>query len=188
MVRLRSFAQWLAGHAGLVSSLTFQSVLPRFFYPPVDGLPYDAHMAAAQELLQLSLHAAGATQAAGDSTHSAAPEPAAAAAAAVTVKTAAGASQQQQQQQQQQGLPVRLRSFSSCWPKAVDMLAVLHGQHLTSVRLCCYRAMSDSSALSLALARLSNLQQLRLGDLWVRKGSIHRSLGWIMYLRQLMLL
>jgi hypothetical protein len=140
------------------------------------GLPYEAHVAAAQELLQLSIQAAGATQAAEDSICLTAPSPATAAATAATAAAAVigetafgGNQQQQQQQQQQQGL--RLRSFSSSLPKAVDILAALQVQHLTAVDLGFHGAMKDSSTLSLALAQLSNLHQLRLG------GTFDASLG-----------
>jgi hypothetical protein len=178
MGQLHSFAQWLARHAGLVNSLSMKR---GGMFNAAVGLPYKAHLAAAQELLQLSIHAAGATQAAEDSTHLSAPCPAAAATAAtaaaaeVSTETAAGGSQQQQHQQhqqhhhQKQGL--RLRSFSSSLPKAVGMLAALQVQHLTSVGLGLQEAMTDSSALSMALARPSNLQQLRLG------GMVDASLG-----------
>jgi hypothetical protein len=194
MARLQSFAQWLARHAGLVKSL-YVSATPCSYINDnevIDGLPYEAHLAAAQELLQLSIHAAG------DSTRLSAPLPGAAAAAERT------ASKQQQQRgskavrkqqgdgnrcaaaaaaaaaaataaivteetaegsilQQQQALC--LRSFSSSLPKAVDMLAALQVQHLTCVELDFRKANTDSSKLSSALVRLSNLQQLRLGDM-----------------------
>jgi hypothetical protein len=45
------------------------------------------------------------------------------------------------------------------------MLAALQVQHLTRVELGLHRSMTDSSALSVALARLSNLQQLQLGNM-----------------------
>jgi hypothetical protein len=168
MARLRSFAQWLARNAGLVNSLSMKPVSSGSYDAAVDGLPVKAHVAAAQELLHRSIQAAGATQAAEDTTQLSAPLPAAAAAAAaaaaVTLETAVGRSQQQQQQQQQQqGL--RLRSFSCSLPRAVDMLAALQVQHLTRVDLGFEGAATDSCAPSLALARLSNLQQLRLGNL-----------------------
>jgi hypothetical protein len=58
-----------------------------------------------------------------------------------------------------------LSSFSSSLPTAVDVLAGLQVQHLTCVQLTFIRAMTDSSALSMALAQLSNLQQLRIGNM-----------------------
>jgi hypothetical protein len=59
-----------------------------------------------------------------------------------------------------------LHSFSSSLPKAVDMLAALQVQHLTCVELGFdHDAMTDSSALSMALALLSNLQQLHTGNI-----------------------
>jgi hypothetical protein len=163
MARLRSFAQWLARHARLVNRLKISCWTPL--------IP-----AAAQELLQLSIHAAGATQAADHRIPLSAPLPAAAAATTATAATAAAAAVKvaaavggSQQQQQQQGL--RLRSFSTGLPKAADMLAALQVQHLTSVELVFYNATTDSSALSSALARLSSLQQLRLD------GMVDPSLG-----------
>jgi hypothetical protein len=158
MARLQSFAQWLARHAGLVKSLqvsmkpewssisTAPGELQWNCKADVDGVPREAHLAAAQELLQLSIHAAGAPLAA-DSARASAPLPAAAEAAAtaaavaptVTDETADG--RRQQQQQQHQGLC--LRSFSSSLPKAVDMLAALQVQHLTRVELNLYRAITD---------------------------------------------
>jgi hypothetical protein len=110
----------------------------------------------------------------------------AAATAAITVaeETADRSSLQQQQQQQQQGL--RLRSFSSSFPKAVDMLAVQQVQHLTRVELGFNRAMTDSSALSMALARFSNLQQLQLGG--ISDTSLGAALTTLVQLPQLTLL
>jgi hypothetical protein len=201
MAQLQSFATWLAGHAGLVKSLSMKRCYKPWGNPVIDGLPYEAHLEAAQELLQLSIHAAaGAAPLIGDSMRPSVPVPAAAGAAVgaaaaaaaaaattatVTAKTAAGSSlQQQQQQQQQQGL--RLHSFSSSLPKAVDMLAVLQVQHLTHVEMNFPRfhgAVTDSSALSMALGRLSNLQQLRLGD--VSDASLWAALTTLVHLPQL---
>jgi hypothetical protein len=87
MAWLQSFARWLARHAGLVKSL-YVGTTPCSYINDnevIDGLPYEAHLAAAQELLQLSIHAAG------DSTRLLAPLPGAAAAAERT------ASRQKQQ-------------------------------------------------------------------------------------------
>jgi hypothetical protein len=133
MARLQGFAQWLAGHAGLVSSLEVVNE-PGFISDnaAIGGPGFDDHLSAAEELLLLSIHAAGAPPAAGDSTRPAATSTAAAAAVAVaaatgTGETAAGSSQQQH------GL--RLRSFSSSLPNPVDMLAALQVQHLTRVEL-----------------------------------------------------
>jgi hypothetical protein len=116
MARLQSFAQWLPRHAGLVKSLGMQPWWRLSSNEAIEGRPYEAHLAAAQQLLQLSIHAAGAPPAAGDNTRQ--PTPAAVASAAVAEETAAGCCQRQR------GL--RLRSFASSLPKAVDMLAALH--------------------------------------------------------------
>jgi hypothetical protein len=101
---------------------------------------------------------------------------AAAAATALIGETAAGSDQQQH--------CLRLRSFSSSLPKAVDMLAVLQVQHLTRVELSLPRdAVIDSFALSVALARLSNLQQLRLGNM--SDASLEAALTTLVQLPQL---
>jgi hypothetical protein len=57
---------------------------------------------------------------------------------------------------------LRLRSFSSTLPKAVDMLAVLQPHSLTSVTLDLDEAATDSSALCAALLQLSSLQRLHI--------------------------
>jgi hypothetical protein len=63
-----------------------------------------------------------------------------------------------------------LRSFSSSLPTAAYVLAVLQVQQLTRVELdLAHFGMTDNAALSMALARLSNLQQLHLGP---RAGNI----------------
>jgi hypothetical protein len=64
--------------------------------------------------------------------------------------------------QQQQQRSLRLCSFSSSFPKAVDMLSVLHPHSLTCVDLDLSEATTGSLALSAAIARLSSLQQLHL--------------------------
>jgi hypothetical protein len=92
MARLQSFAQWLARHAGLVKSLSMER---SWKYGSIDGLPYKAHEAAAQELLQLSIHAVGAPPA--DSTP---PSPAAAAAAATAATPVMDETQEGNSQQQ----------------------------------------------------------------------------------------
>jgi hypothetical protein len=149
---LQSFAQWLARHAGLVKSISMKP--PWSHIKDIDGLPYKAHLAAAQDLLQLSIQAAGAPPA--ESMRWSTPSPAAAAAAATTVTDGIQEGSSQQQQQQQQGL--RLRNFSSSLPKAVDVLAALQVQHLTRVELRFLNdGTTDSFGLSMALARLSNL-------------------------------
>jgi hypothetical protein len=154
MAQLQSFAQWLAGHAGLVKSLSMKPCWKHRGNAVIGGLRFEAHLAAAQELLQLSIHAAGAPLAAGNSTRPSLPSTAAAAAAAAATEatTAAAAAAVTEDTalesiQQQQGL--RLHSFSSSLPKAVDMLAALQVQHLTRVDLSLFRdAVTDSSALS----------------------------------------
>jgi hypothetical protein len=154
--RLQSLAQWLGRHAGLLSSITVHPASRQHSYS-IDGMPYEEHLKAAQHLLQRSLHAATV------------PLPQAVAAAgaeSAAVLTMEGLSLQQQcqqQQQQQQGL--RLRSFSSSLPKAVDMLAVLHPHSLTSLDLNLRRAATDSATLSRVLERLRSLQQLRISNM-----------------------
>jgi hypothetical protein len=54
--RLRSFVHWLSKHAPLVSSISIQ---PPMFSPSVDGLPWQRHLEAAQQLLQPAIAAAG---------------------------------------------------------------------------------------------------------------------------------
>uniref|UniRef100_A0A383VLI8 Uncharacterized protein n=1 Tax=Tetradesmus obliquus TaxID=3088 RepID=A0A383VLI8_TETOB len=92
--------------------------------------------------------------------------------------------QQQQQQQRQQGL--LLHSFSCGLSKTVDMLAVLDPQHLTDVSLSLGRTfafITDSSALSAALLRLSSLQRLVLID--VADGRLGSALTTLSQLRHL---
>jgi hypothetical protein len=57
--QLRSFAQWLARHAGLVSSIECRMDQDfDFFSSNICGLPREAHLTAAQGLIQLSIQAA----------------------------------------------------------------------------------------------------------------------------------
>jgi hypothetical protein len=182
LLQLKSFAQWLARHAGLVSSIDCRMTrFPNFFASNIDGLPGDEHLKAAEELLQLSIQAAATqlTQSGGEP--AAAPLPVTAAPPVDAASGAAGlataepaalsslAAAGQQQCQQQQGLC--LRSFSSTLPAAVGMLAVLQSHSLTSLNLHLAQASADSSALSPALMRLSRLQCLRLD------GTSHCNLG-----------
>jgi hypothetical protein len=149
-------------------------------------MAFQSYQEAAEEVLQLCIHEAAAPPA-GDDTQPSAPPPAAAATAAATVATTAtdetAVESCLKQQQQQQGL--RLRSFSSSLPKAVDMLAALQVQHLTHVELGILAAKTDSSALSMALARFSNLQQLQLGYI---NASLGAALTTLVQLPQLTLL
>jgi hypothetical protein len=157
--RLSSFVQWLARHGGLVSSIS------------IEGLPSKANLKTAQELLRLSMQLATRQPHAADHAPAAAigPPPTAEcerqavltgrAAAAFTLESV----QQQQQQQQQHGLC--LRSFSCSLPKAVDMLAVLHLDSLTHIELGLDQATTDSCTLTAVFAKLSSLQQLRLGSI-----------------------
>jgi hypothetical protein len=127
----------------------------------IDDVPREAHLAAAEELLQQSIQTVAAPPAAADSARPSAPILAAAAATAATAATTVTEEHLDVSSlEQQQGLC--LRSFSSNLSQVVDMLAELQVQHLTRVELNLLNAVTDSSTLSLALARLSNLQQLRL--------------------------
>jgi hypothetical protein len=85
---------------------------------------------------------------------------------------------------QQQGL--RLRSFNGRLPKAVDQLAALQVQRLTRVDLRLWFVEADSSALSMVLARLSNLQQLHLVSMY--DASLGAALTTLVQLPQLTLL
>jgi hypothetical protein len=80
-----------------------------------------------------------------------------------------------------------LRSFSSSLPRAVDVLAGLQVQQLTCVELnFSDDAATDSYELSMALARLSNLQQLHLCDMI--DGSLGAALTTLVQLPHLTLL
>jgi hypothetical protein len=124
-------------------------------YKVIDGLPYEAHLKAAQKLLLRSIRASSRRRhvTVSDSTSS------------NSGITATEEFEEESSQQQQHGL--RLHSFSSSLPTAVDMLAALQVQHLTCVELSsahdARHPVTDSGALSGALVRLSNLQQLHLG-------------------------
>jgi hypothetical protein len=130
----------------------------------------DDHEKAAQELLQGSLQAATLPPPAADATPPATPVPssptaaAAVAAAAAASGVADSSHQPPPQQQQQQGQS--LRSFScGRYKGSVDALAVLHPHSLTQVHLNLGGAINDSSTLTAAFKRLSNLQQLHLQDM-----------------------
>jgi hypothetical protein len=129
--QMQGFVQWLSRHAGLVRSISTKPIAYHMLESDASWLPVhgEAHLAAAQGLLQLSVQAATAQLGAEHgipAEAAAAAAPAAAAAAAGAAATAAAAravgmfgvgqpQQQQQQQQQQRGL--RLRSFNSHqWP------------------------------------------------------------------------
>jgi hypothetical protein len=184
--RLSSFAQWLAGHAGLVRKIAIRLVNLKDRVRD-EGEPFEEHLKHAQELLQLSIHTAATlpSTAGGIPTAAAAPAAvpaaselplAAAAAKTATRKRAAltgpasSAKQRQQQQQriwqqkQQQG-NLRLRSFSSSLPKAVSLLEVLRPHHLTQLDLDLRNAVTDNATLPAALLQLSSLQELRLGGM-----------------------
>jgi hypothetical protein len=86
-----------------------------------------------------------------------------------------------QQQQQQQGL--RLHSYSNSLSKAVGLLATLQPHSLVHVELDLEFANTDRTALSAALARLSNLQHLCMREM--RDASLWRSLPTLAQLRWL---
>jgi hypothetical protein len=71
-------------------------------------------------------------------------------------------------------------------PKAADLLAALQVQHLTRVELHLWFIEPDGSALAMALAQLSNLQQPRLRSL--RDASLGAALTTLVQLPQLTLL
>uniref|UniRef100_A0A383VKY4 Uncharacterized protein n=1 Tax=Tetradesmus obliquus TaxID=3088 RepID=A0A383VKY4_TETOB len=191
--QLSSFAQWLDRHAALVRGITFERVSSSA--STIHGLPRDAHLQAAQELLLLSFHAAAQQQAADGA--SAAPAPAAAAAppAAAAAAAAADASlaaaggaaadsgMHGTCQQLQQGL--MLHSFSCCLPNAVDMLAVLDPQRLADVTLELDDDSTESSALSAARLRLSSLQRLHIYSLKAERGSALTALAQLSQLTSL---
>jgi hypothetical protein len=170
--QLCSFAQWLARHAGLVSSIYMRPLTVYEDEDTIYGLPFEEHLEAAQELLQLSMHAAAAQPETAERQQApAAVQPSAE--PVLDTQAVAGGSgavcsleviQQQQQQQHCQQRGLRLCSFKSSLPRAVDMLAVLHPDSLTHVYLDLENITTSSTALSAALAGLSSLQQLRLFD------------------------
>jgi hypothetical protein len=143
--RLRSFAVWLPKHAALVSSITITSPLRNAAHQPqnVDGLRWELHLKAAQQLLQQALQQATA--------------PPAAAAAAGQLSAAANPQQQQ---------PLRLPNISSVSMAGnAGMLAALPAHSLTHLTISELLGPIDSAAASAAIARLSNLQQLHLSSL-----------------------
>jgi hypothetical protein len=152
--RICSFSIWLPKKSHLLKSLSFPAPDP----PPhmVDGLPWNLHYQAGLQLLLQSLQSAAVPP----------PPPAAAAGAACH-------NQQTQQTQQQQQQALRLQSFSSscrCAPEL--LLAALPAHSLTQLHLDLgwpgARGAKHNKfigpAAAAAIARLSNLQQLRLSN------------------------
>jgi hypothetical protein len=143
---LCSFARWLPKHAALVARLTIS--LPAVHSEPqnVDGLLWELHSEAAQQLLQQALQLSTALPAA---------------TAAAYHSTAA----QQQQQQQQQPQPLRLPNISSVtMPGNAGMLAALPAHSLTHLRILQLWQPVNYAAVFAALSQLRNLQQLYIDD------------------------
>jgi hypothetical protein len=111
--RLCSFARWLPKHAALVNSITITSPSR----PPndVDGLRWNLHLDAAQQLLQQALQLSTALPA----------EAAAAAAAAVAAGLHSPAAPKHQQLQQQQQQQQHLRLPNVTMAGNAGMLAAL---------------------------------------------------------------
>jgi hypothetical protein len=143
--QLRSFACWLSKHAALVNSIDIS------LHPATMKLgwyeEFTPAWTAVQELRQ-AVEAAAWMQA------PAVPGP----------STVASVQQKQTHKQQQpQPGPLRLASFGSNLPDAPGMLAALPAHSLTCLKLhLLSTTVHDGSALSVALAQLSNLQQLQL--------------------------
>jgi hypothetical protein len=161
--QMRSFAAWLPTHAHLVRSISAEVQLQR-----IDVVSWDFSNPQSVALGQ-QLHEALSAAAAATAQFARTPPPPAAAAATeaapAACESAAAAAlvapQQQQQQQQQQRW--RLARFSCDLPGAAGMLAALPAHSLTCLEL----GLTQSSTANLndlpaALARLSNLQQLKL--------------------------
>jgi hypothetical protein len=146
--QLRSFALWLAKHAGLVNSITAKTGhLP--WNNVVHGLPCDVHVDEAQRVLHQAMQLAGTM-----------PTPPA---AALVSTAAASASSGGNSASQQQGW--RLASFSSDLPQR-ELLAALPAHSLTHLDLhtgsCIPYSGVHNSTIAAALSRLSSLQQLKL--------------------------
>jgi hypothetical protein len=145
--RLCSFARWLPKHAALLKSITIStpaSPQPQF----VDGLQWGLHLEAAQQLLQQALQLSTAL-------------PAAAAAHC----TSAAQQQQEEQQQQQQQQPLPPPNISSITMTGnAGMLAALPAHSLTHLNILELLQPVNYAAVSAALAKLSNLRQLHIGD------------------------
>jgi hypothetical protein len=153
LLQLRSFSSWLRNHAGLVKSISISNSYQQFTAGSIiHGLQAEEHYRTAFGLLQQAMQTAAATAA----------QSAAGALAGQTSQ------QQQQQQQQQQGL--RMSSYrSGCLskPGATGVLSALPAHSLTQLDLSFrpeHWCTVDAAAVSAALARLSNLQQLRLSS------------------------
>jgi hypothetical protein len=148
--QLRSFACWLPKHAALVNSIDISidpAIMKCGWYEV-----FSPAWVAAQELRQ-ALEAAVGMQA------PAAPGP-------LTVASVQQhLTKKQKLQQKQQKLPglLCLAGFCSNLPDAPRMLAALPAHSLTSLKLHLLSTeQNEGPALSVALAQLSNLQQLQL--------------------------
>jgi hypothetical protein len=77
LLQLRSFTQWLAKHSGLVSSMNCAAQHRVYPVPSIlDGLSHEEHLAAAQELLLVSIKAAAKQPLPAEGVSAAAPVPA----------------------------------------------------------------------------------------------------------------
>jgi hypothetical protein len=142
--QLCSFVRWLQNHAALVSSVTVTDGRPCRAEWTAFGREWQNHVEVFQQLLQQAMQLAAVL-----------PVTAAAAAAAQT-----GVVNQPQRQQQVPGL--RLTSYIDL-PGDTSILAALPAHSLTRPDLDFrYSRVISGAALSAALARLSNLQQLHL--------------------------
>jgi hypothetical protein len=165
--QLCSFARWLPKHAQLLRSIAV--TLPRLLPVTVGALPWEEHLEAAQQLLHtaVQLSAVPKTKAAVAAVTAAGSVAiAGGCSAAATAADAVGGQTQQEQEQQQQ------TQRSGCFDVAsitfagdAAILAAMPPHSLTHLDLSAGLTHSvDGPALSAALARLSNLQQLRLAS------------------------
>jgi hypothetical protein len=143
--QLPSFANWMAGHSHLVSSITTNKEPTGDFNAERD-FQYQTSVVKAQVVLERALQGAA--------------DAAAAAAAGEVHADDAGATPPQQQQQQ---LQLRLASFSTNYA-SLAMLISLPAHSLTHLRFDLVKNLLEQYAeVPAALARFSNLQRLQLG-------------------------
>jgi hypothetical protein len=161
MQQLRSFAAWLPPHAQLVRSISTNAHLQLF-----DLLRFDFNhrqFAAMGQQVHDTLRGAAAAAAARVTPHPPALAAASAAKAAPAVCGSAAIAALVHPQQQQQRQRWRLASFSCDLPGAAGMLDALPAHSLTRLELSLTESRGTSlKGLVAALARLTNLQQLKL--------------------------
>jgi hypothetical protein len=177
--KLHSFASWLHKHMHVVRSISVFDVRP-LGEPPMKGYPAPSTCTrrdradAAAQLLQLASEAAAAQRATATT-----PPPQAAAAAAVSaapVNRGTATLLEVPQQQQQRGL--RLASFSTDCLLTPGLLAALPAYSLTRLDLNLQLGLEyenvdnetwlDGPAVAAALAQLSSLRELRIGNSTMR--------------------